>query len=78
MMTFPLTILTNSLSGKNMGMYLGLFNCSICLPQIVASCLSFIIFPLLGSSMPMMFLVAGILLIIGGLSVFTIKETENK
>lgn len=76
MMTFPLTILTNSLSGKNMGMYLGLFNCSICLPQIVASCLSFIIFPLLGSSMPTMFLVAGILLIIGALSVFTIKETD--
>lgn len=77
MMTFPLTILTNSLSGKNMGMYLGLFNCSVCLPQIVASCLSFIIFPLLGSSMPTMFLIAGILLIIGSLSVFTIKETTK-
>lgn len=78
MMTFPFTILTNSLSGKNMGMYLGLFNCSICLPQIVASCLSFVIFPLLGSSMPTMFLVAGVLLIIGALSVFIIKETHKQ
>lgn len=80
MMTFPFTILTNALSGKNIGMYLGLFNGSICLPQIVASCLSFALFPLVGSSMPSMLLISGILLIIGGLSVSIIKEnnTNNK
>lgn len=80
MMTFPFTILTNALSGKNIGMYLGLFNGSICLPQIVASCLSFALFPLVGSSMPSMLLTSGILLIIGGLSVSIIKEnkTNNK
>lgn len=78
MMTFPFTILTNALSGKNMGMYLGIFNCSICLPQIVASCLSFLIFPLVGSSMPVMLLISGILLLIGALSVLTVKETHNK
>lgn len=77
MMTFPFTILTNALSGKNMGMYLGLFNCSICLPQIVASCLSFLIFPLVGSSMPTMLLISGILLLIGALSVHVIKEKHN-
>ena len=32
-----------------MGTYLGLFNGSICMPQIVASLLSFILFPMLGS-----------------------------
>lgn len=80
MMTFPFTILTNALSGKNIGMYLGLFNGSICLPQIVASCLSFALFPLVGSSMPSMLLISGILLIIGALSVSIIKEnkTNNK
>ncbi|WP_288477494.1 SLC45 family MFS transporter [uncultured Clostridium sp.] len=75
MMTFPFTILTNALRGENMGMYLGLFNCSICLPQIVASCLSFILFPIVGESMPSMLLISGILLIIGAISVPTIKET---
>lgn len=35
--TYPLTIVTNALSGNHMGTYLGLFNGSICLPQIVAS-----------------------------------------
>jgi len=75
MMTFPFTMLTNALSGKNMGTYLGLFNGSICLPQIIASCLSFALFPLIGSSMPTMILISGILLVIGALSVSGIKET---
>lgn len=76
MMTFPFTMLTNALSGKNMGTYLGLFNGSICLPQIIASFLSFALFPALGSSMPTMILVSGILLAVGSLSVFVIKETS--
>jgi maltose/moltooligosaccharide transporter len=75
MMTFPFTMLTNALSGGNMGTYLGLFNGSICLPQIIASCLSFILFPALGSSMPVMILVSGIFLVVGAFSVLIIKET---
>lgn len=78
MMTFPFTILTNELSGNNMGTYLGLFNGSICLPQIVASCLSFVLFPLVGSSMPTMILLSGISLMIGALSVFFIKEMNDR
>lgn len=76
--TYPLTIVTNALSGKHMGTYLGLFNGSICLPQIVASLLSFGLFPLLGHSQVNMFVLAGVVLLIGALSVATIKETyEN-
>lgn len=75
MMAFPFTILTNALSGANMGTYLGLFNGSICLPQIVASLASFGIFPLLGSSMPTMILVSGILMALGALSVGIVHET---
>ncbi|MEG2819957.1 MAG: MFS transporter, partial [Muribaculaceae bacterium] len=33
MLAMPFTILTNSISGKNMGAYLGLFNGTICVPQ---------------------------------------------
>lgn len=77
MMMFPFTILTNALSGENMGTYLGLFNGSICIPQIIASCLSFALFPLLGSSMPAMLLISGILLVVGALSVSFIKETYS-
>lgn len=73
--TYPLTIVTNALSGKHMGTYLGLFNGSICLPQIVASLLSFGLFPLMGNSQTNMFIVAGVAMFIGALCVGTIHET---
>lgn len=78
MNTYPLTMVSNALSGKHMGTYLGLFNCSICLPQIVASLLSFIIFPLVGNSMPAMMLITGISGFLAALSVISIKETYVK
>ena len=73
--TYPLTIVTNALSGNHMETYLGLFNGSICLPQIVASLLSFGLFPLLGGHQANMFLAAGIVLALGAFSVLLIKET---
>ena len=75
MNTYPLTIVTNALSGKHMGTYLGLFNGSICLPQIIASLLSFALFPALGNSQAHMFLAAGISMVLGAISVAAIKET---
>ncbi|KRK66095.1 hypothetical protein FC79_GL002199 [Lentilactobacillus buchneri DSM 20057] len=58
-----------------MGTYLGLFNGSICLPQIVASLASFGLFPLLGNAQPNMLLLAGIIMALGAASVGFIKET---
>ena len=78
MNTYPLTMVSNALSGKHMGTYLGLFNCSICLPQIIASLLSFIIFPMVGNSMPTMMLITGISGFLSALSVMGIKETYVK
>ena len=75
--TYPLTIVTNALSGNHMCTYLGLFNGSICLPQIVASLLSFGLFPLLGGHQANMFLAAGIVLALGAFSVLLIKETHE-
>ncbi|MFT4185930.1 MAG: SLC45 family MFS transporter [Micrococcaceae bacterium] len=76
MMAYPFILVTNSLRGSNMGTYLGLFNGSICLPQIVASLLSFALFPMLGKHFPAMILVSGILMAFGALSVRFIPETE--
>ncbi|RVU73344.1 MULTISPECIES: SLC45 family MFS transporter [Lactobacillus] len=75
MNTYPLTMVSNALTGKHMGTYLGLFNCSICLPQIIASLLSFVLFPLMGNSMPAMLLLAGISGLLAAISVMAIKET---
>ena len=81
MLALPFTILTNSLSGKNMGTYLGLFNGTICLPQIVAASLGGVCVSLLTpngeiAAQDSMLVLAGVLLILGALSVFIIKETS--
>lgn len=76
--TLPFTLLTSSLNGENEGAYMGLFNIGICLPQIIASLLSFVIFPLLGKNQPAMMMLAGISLLIGALCVCGIHEGVSK
>ena len=78
MLALPFTLLTNSLSGANMGTYLGLFNCTICMPQIVAAVCGGGILSIVGGSQSMMLVVAGILLIIGAISVYFIKGTSDE
>ena len=79
MLAVPFTILTNSLKGDNMGYYLGLFNCTICLPQIVAALIggSILKYICAGSQVGML-AAAGVLLILGAMSVVLIKEGKNK
>jgi maltose/moltooligosaccharide transporter len=76
MLALPFTILTNSISGKNMGTYLGLFNGTICLPQIIAASIGGVLLSLVGGAQVNMLVLAGILLILGAASVFIIKETS--
>lgn len=72
--TVPFTLLTSSLNGENEGAYLGLFNVGICVPQILASVLSFAIFPLVRHYQPAMLIIGGVALIIGAACVFLIHE----
>lgn len=81
MLALPFTILTNSLTGGHMGTYLGLFNGTICVPQIVAAALGGTvlgIFTMPGELAPevMMLVIAGVLLLIGACCVLFIKETS--
>ena len=69
MLSLPFAILTNTLSGRNMGTYLGLFNCTICLPQIIAATIGGQLLMLLGGSQSVMYTVAGISLLLGALAV---------
>lgn len=82
MLALPFTILTNALSGGYMGTYLGLFNGTICVPQIVAAVAGGWIlsaFTVEGSVPPEvnMLFVAGVLLVVGALCVGIIKETSG-
>ncbi|MBQ8521287.1 MAG: MFS transporter, partial [Bacteroides sp.] len=78
MLALPFTILTNALTGGHMGTYLGLFNGTICIPQIVAASLGGIILKMFtteGSVPPEvnMLVLAGIFLFIGACCVGVIK-----
>ena len=74
MLAVPFTLLTNSLSGEHIGTYLGLFNGTICLPQIVAAACGGLLLKLVGGAQVSMFLVAGVFLVLGALSVMLVKE----
>jgi len=74
MLALPFTLLTNALEGSDsMGAYLGLFNCAICLPQIVAALCGGVILGIVGSQ-PAMLVVAGALLICGAAAVGIIRK----
>jgi len=78
MLAMPFTFVTNALQGYgHMGAYLGLFNGTICLPQIVAAICGGIILKLMGSHQSSMMVVAGVLLAIGACCVFLIKENKK-
>ncbi|MDD6552608.1 MAG: MFS transporter [Prevotellaceae bacterium] len=75
MLAMPFTFVTNALQGYgHMGAYLGLFNGTICVPQIVAAAIGGSLLTLVGSVQSNMMILAGVALVLGALSVTTIKE----
>ncbi len=75
MLAMPFTFVTNALQGYgHMGAYLGLFNGTICIPQIVAALCGGHVLWVVGSHQSDMMIVAGVLLICGALAVSLIKE----
>lgn len=81
MLALPFTLLTNALTGGHMGTYLGLFNGTICIPQIVAASLGGIIlqmFTVPNAVAPEvnMLVLAGIFLWMGAACVSFIKEKQ--
>lgn len=94
MLAMPFALLTNSLSGKSMGSYLGLFNCTICLPQIVAALVGGFLFKTFGgekvelisngvatevqSGQIMMLVIAGVSLLLAAVAVFGISTRKAK
>jgi maltose/moltooligosaccharide transporter len=74
MLAMPFALVTNALQGYgHMGVYLGLFNCTICIPQIIAAVTGGAILTLVGSHQYNMMIVAGVSLLIGALCVNIIK-----
>lgn len=75
MLAMPFTFVTNALQGYgHMGAYLGLFNGTICVPQIVSAAVGGIILSCVGSVQAHMMVVAGVCFILGALSVAWVKD----
>jgi maltose/moltooligosaccharide transporter len=79
MLAMPFTMVTNAFEGSSrMGTALGLFNCTICIPQIVAAALGGVLLAAMGSVQGNMLFLAGILLIVGAVCVFIIEDKKRK
>ncbi len=76
MLAMPFALLTNALTGGSMGAYLGLFNCTICLPQIIAALIGGMLLKMVGGTQAMMLVVAGVSLILGAVAVFGIQTKK--
>ena len=77
MLAMPFTFVTNALQGYGyMGAYLGLFNGTICIPQIVAALCGGIVLSVVGHHQSTMMIVSGVLLVLGALSVTVIRAKK--
>ncbi len=78
MLAMPFTFVTNALQGYgHMGAYLGLFNGTICIPQIIAALCGGSVLALVGSHQSTMMIVSGVLLIVGALCVAVINDKKQ-
>jgi maltose/moltooligosaccharide transporter len=77
MLAMPFTFVTNALQGYgHMGAYLGLFNGTICIPQIVAALCGGLVLSVVGHHQSTMMIVSGVLLFVGALCVAVIKDKK--
>lgn len=73
-LAMPYAILSKALPANKMGIYMGLFNASITIPQITAGLFGAVILHLVGGSPIMMLGVAGLSMAIAGICVIFVKE----
>jgi maltose/moltooligosaccharide transporter len=73
-LAMPYAMLSGSLPADKMGVYMGLFNATITIPQIAAGLLGSTIIALFGGFPMAIIVIAGVSMLIAGLAVFFVKE----
>jgi maltose/moltooligosaccharide transporter len=73
-LAMPYAMLSGSLPADKMGVYMGLFNATITIPQIAAGLLGSTLIAFFGGFPMAIIVIAGISMLIAGLAVFFIKE----
>jgi maltose/moltooligosaccharide transporter len=75
-LALPYAILSNVLPAKKMGVYMGIFNLTVVVPQIVSGLFAGLILKhFFGGEAIYILVLAGVIMLLGGFSVFAIKET---
>jgi len=79
-LAMPYAMLSGSLPADKMGVYMGLFNATITIPQITAGILGSTFIALFGGNPMVIIVIAGVSMLIAGSAVFFVKEnlTANK
>lgn len=75
-LAMPYAMLSGSLPADKMGVYMGLFNATITIPQIAAGLLGSTIIALFGGFPIAIIVIAGVSMLIAGLSVFFVQESK--
>lgn len=73
-LAMPYTILSAALPADKMGVYMGIFNATITIPQIAAGLLGSVVLTLVGGQAILMLGVAGLSMVVAGVSVVFVKE----
>lgn len=73
-LAMPYAMLSGSLPADKMGVYMGLFNATITIPQIAAGILGSTLIALFGGNSMAIIVIAGVSMLIAGTAVFFVKE----
>ena len=76
-LAMPYAMLSASLPAEKMGVYMGIFNATITIPQITAGLLGGVLLSLLGGHAVYMLGLSGASMIVAGISVIFIKEYQS-
>jgi len=78
-LSMPYAILSGSLPAKRMGVYMGLFNLTVVVPQIFSGVFGGpILRTFFGGEGIYILVLAGVMMMIGGATVFTVKDVASK
>ncbi|MBK9223472.1 MAG: SLC45 family MFS transporter [Flavobacterium sp.] len=76
-LAMPYAMLSGSLPADKMGVYMGLFNATITLPQITAGILGSTLIAFFGGNPMTIIVIAGVSMLIAGLAVFFVKQNSD-
>lgn len=76
-LAIPYAMLSSALPAEKMGVYMGLFNATITIPQIAAGLLGGTIIALFGNAPVVIIVIAGVSMVLAGLAVYLVHDKKT-